>query len=327
MYTDEDLNIAIEQGIFTQDAVTEFRKSLDKSTHTHSVDEENFRLIGGFNDIFIVIACALFLFSSFAAMSIFSRALAMITFPLLAWGLAEYFVLKRKMALPAIVLLLTFVGGVFAAAIYLSDASFLIATAFAAFAAYLHYLRFHVPITIAAGTAAIAAFLISLLLSLFPSLREHIMSIVFISGVTLFVFAMYWDASDRTRETRHTDIAFWLHLLSAPLIVHPVFMSLGIFEGVDSMSNMLIVVLLYILMSIISISVDRRAFMVSALIYVLYAISSLLKSYGLIGNSFALTGIVIGASILILSAYWHPIRKILVRRLPVKIQDILPEAS
>ena len=325
MYTDEDLNTAIEQGIFTQEAVNQFRTSLDKSNNTHSVDEENFRLIGGFNDIFIVIACALFLFSSFAAISVFSRALAVITFPLLAWGLAEYFVRKRKMALPAIALLLTFVGGVFAAAIYLSDASFLIATAVAAFAAYLHYHRFHVPITIAAGTAAIAAFLITLLLSLFPSLKEYIMSIIFISGVTLFVFAMYWDASDRTRETRHTDIAFWLHLLSAPLIVHPIFISLGIFEGIDSIFNMSVVVILYILMSALSIIIDRRAFMVSSLVYVLYAISSLFKAYGIAGNSFALTGVTIGASILLLSAFWHPARNILVKLLPAKIQNIVPD--
>lgn len=324
MYTDDDLNAAVKKGIFTQEAVTQFRNNLEQSSDTHSVDEENFRLIGGFNDIFIVIACALFLFSSVAAIRIFSDFMAALSFPVLAWGLAEFFVLKRKMALPAIALLLSFVGGVFAAAMYLTDASTLISSALAAIAAYLHYQRFRVPITIAAGTAAIAGFLISLLLSLFPELQNHIMTIVFISGILLFSFAMYWDASDRKRETRHTDIAFWLHLLSAPLIVHPVFISLGIFEGIDSTTNMIIVVILYILMSAISITIDRRAFMVSALIYVLYAISNLLESYGLIGNSFALTGIVIGASILVLSAFWHPIRKILVRRLPLKIQNIVP---
>jgi len=327
MYTDDDLNSAIEKGIFTSEAVSKFRSELALSRETSSVDEENFRLIGGFNDIFIVIACALFLFSSVATLYLISDFLAAVSFPLLSWGLAEFFVRVRKMALPAIALLLAFVGGVFAATMYLTDSSFLISFALAAIAAYVHYQRFHVPITIAAGTAATAGFLISALLSTFPGLKEGLMFIIFISGITLFVFAMYWDARDRKRETNNSDIAFWLHLLSAPLIVHPVFMSLGIFEGVDNTMNMIIVVVLYILMSAISISIDRRAFMVSSLIYVLYAISQLLKAYGFVGNGFAITGLFIGASILLLSAFWHPIRKILVRKLPAKIQKILPEIN
>jgi hypothetical protein len=34
------------------------------SKNTNQVDEENFKLIGSFNDIFVVIACLLLLFSS-----------------------------------------------------------------------------------------------------------------------------------------------------------------------------------------------------------------------------------------------------------------------
>lgn len=324
MYTDEDLNSAVKKGIFTQEAVAHFRQSIEKENNTHAIDEENFRLIGGFNDIFIVIACALLLFSSSVALRIISLPLAMMAFPAISWGLAEFFVRKRKMALPAIALLLAFVGGVFATTMYLTESSPLVSFALAAIAAYLHYQRFHVPITIAAGTAAVAGFIVSILLLNFPALSDWLMLIVFISGIILFIFAMYWDARDRKRVTNNSDVAFWLHLSSAPLIVHPVFMSLGIFEGVDNTSNMIVVVLLYIFMSAISISIDRRAFMVSSLIYVLYAISHLLKTYGGVGNSFAMTGIYIGASILLLSAFWHPIRKILVCRLPLKIQNILP---
>ncbi len=327
MYTDDDLNSAVEKGVFTPEAVAKFRNEIALSQKSTSIDEENFRLIGGFNDIFIVIACALLLFSSVAALSIISHFLAAISFPIIAWGLAEFFIRIRKMALPAIALLLAFVGGVFAAAMYLSESDSLISFALAAIAAYLHYRRFHVPITIAAGTAAIAGFFISALLSVFPTLKEWLMFIVFSAGVILFIFAMYWDVLDRKRETDRSDIAFWLHLLSAPLIVHPVFISLGIFEGVDNTMNMVIVVMLYILMSAISISIDRRAFMVSSLIYVLYAISHLLDAYGVVGNSFAITGMTIGASILLLSAFWHPIRKILVCKLPAKIQNILPTVN
>lgn len=325
MYTDDDLNSAIEKDIFTKDAVSKFKLHVESLKETPSVDEENFRLIGGFNDIFVVIACVLLLFSSFTVLRVMSFSLATIVFPLLAWGLAEFFVLRRKMALPAIILLLSFVGGVFSSSMYLTDSSTLISTALASIAAYFHYRRFQVPITIAAGTAAAAGFIVSGLISLFPTLKEWIMPMLFICGVGLFFFAMYWDALDRARESRSTDVAFWLHLLSAPLIVHPVFTSLGIFDGVDNAANMAIVIALYLLMTVISISIDRRAFMVSSLIYVLYAITNILKAYGVVGQSFAVTGVCIGAALLLLSAFWHPIRIQLVQRLPDTLQRYLPK--
>ena len=64
MYTDDDLNSAVEQDIFTSEAVSKFKHHVESLKETPSVDEENFRLIGGFNDIFVVIACVLLLFSS-----------------------------------------------------------------------------------------------------------------------------------------------------------------------------------------------------------------------------------------------------------------------
>jgi len=64
MYSDEDLNLAVKSGIFPQASVDDFRKSVSLLKNAPSADEENFRLIGGFNDIFVVIACALLLFSS-----------------------------------------------------------------------------------------------------------------------------------------------------------------------------------------------------------------------------------------------------------------------
>ena len=325
MYTDDDLNSAIKQEIFTKDAVSKFKLHVESQKETPSVDEENFRLIGGFNDIFVVIACILLLVSSAVVLRVISESLASIAFPLISWGLAEFFILKRKMALPAIVLLLFFVGGVYGSAMLLTGSSVLISTALAAIAAYLHYQRFQVPITIAAGTAAAAGFIVSLLISVFPVLKEWIMLLLFSCGVALFFFAMYWDALDRTRETRYSDVAFWLHLLSAPLIVHPVFTLLGIFEGADSAINMTIVILLYLLMTLISISIDRRAFMVSSLIYVLYAITNILEAYGVVGQSFAITGVCIGGALLLLSAFWQPIRNNVVQLLPLTLQRYLPK--
>jgi hypothetical protein len=49
--------------------------------------------------------------------------------------------------------------------------------------------------------------------------------------LVVFGIALRWDASDRERRTRRADVAFWLHLLAAPLLVHPVFTTLGTWGG------------------------------------------------------------------------------------------------
>ena len=63
MYTNEDLNHAINEGIFTKEDVDKFRISVSKSHHSPSVDEENFKLLSGFNDIFVVVTSLLLLLS------------------------------------------------------------------------------------------------------------------------------------------------------------------------------------------------------------------------------------------------------------------------
>ncbi|MEL0614187.1 hypothetical protein [Marinomonas arenicola] len=335
MYTDEDLNYAVEKGVFTDTAVTEFRSLLAEEKQTVAVDEENFRLVGGFNDIFVVIACSLLLFSSVWVVRPSSNTLAMLVFAALSWGLAEFFVRKRKMALPAIVLLLSFMGGVFWCVFSISSsipsfsvqAASLFAAAVTTVSAYLHWRRFRVPITVAVGTGALFVSVLSLVLVMFPAAKSGLMMVLFLCGVAAFLLAMYWDASDTQRITRRSDVAFWLHLLSAPLIIHPIFSNLGILNGNESLLSMLVVVFLYLLMTSISIAVDRRAFMVSSLIYVLYAVSAIIESYGGIGYSFALTGVLIGGGLLLLSAKWHFMRAQLLRVLPSAIQRHLPNVK
>ena len=164
MYSEEDINSAVEAGALSQESATAFRNHVAAQRSTPSVDDEHFRLITGFNDIFVVIACALLLIS---VTWIVGAALEAAT----AWLLAEYFTRKRRMALPSIVLLLAFVGGVLAATMKWSgfesyingnEVNLAIASGAAAFAAWLHWLRFKVPITVAAGTAALVALVVSM---------------------------------------------------------------------------------------------------------------------------------------------------------------------
>jgi hypothetical protein len=333
MYTDEDLSSAVDKGIFTPDSVGQFRDHIAAHKHTSLVDEENFRLITGFNDVFVVIASALLMFSLAWLGARVSPLLGDLLLGASAWGLAEFFVLKRRMALPAIVLLLLFLGAVFAAPLLFnqpaepSGTAFIISGIVTALAARIHWMRFRVPITIAAATAGVIACVLGLMHSVYPLSETWLLSMAFIAGLGTFALAMYWDAADRTRQTRYSDVAFWLHLLSAPLIVHPIFASLGILQGLESMASAVFVLLLYVTLAILSIAVDRRAIMVSSLIYVLYAFSSLLENYGVLSYSFAITGICIGSSLLLLSAFWHYSREQVLQWLPQTMQMYLPSSK
>jgi MFS family permease len=326
MYSDEDLISAVQAGVLTEQNASAFRSHVAQLRKSPAVDEEHFRLVTGFNDIFVVIACVLLLAAVAWIGTEALRWLGAALQALVAWLLAEFFTRKRRMALPSIVLLLAFVSGVLAASYVLLPQTGLgvsIASVVAAAAAWLHWLRFKVPITVAAGTGALVGASIALLVTALPRAMDWTSAIAFAAGVAVFVIAMRWDASDRLRQTRRSDAAFWLHLLAAPLLVHPVFKSLGVFDGETTAWQATAVVALYVVIGLVSLSIDRRALMVSALAYVLYAFTTLLKSYGVVSLSFAITALAIGSALLLLSAFWHPIRAVVLRIYPHAVVEKL----
>ena len=323
MYSDEDIDSAVAAGAISYAAATAFREYVSGLRRTAAVDEEHFRLVSSFNDIFVVIASSLLLASVAWIGSAAAPWIGALVTCGIAWALAEFFVRKRHMALPAIVLLVAFVGGSFLACLwYLGEDRFgiSIASTIGALAAWVHWRRFHVPITVAAGTAAVVGALIASVISIVPAAKTWFSPMLFLAGVATFIWALSWDASDAKRLTRRSDVAFWLHLLAAPLLVHPVFKSLGMFSGDTNVIQTLSIATLYIGIALLSLVIDRRALMVSALGYVLYAFTALLKQAGFVSLSFAITALTIGSALLVLSAFWHKSRGFAVRRLPTAIQ-------
>jgi len=330
MYTDEDLYQAVKSGIFEESAVEEFRELISNQANTKSVDEENFRLISGFNDIFVSVSAFILMISAGWISSQATPVLGFLVVALLSWVLSVFFVQKRRLALPAILLLISFVVSavtcltiLFSALKFEKDIAVLVASGIGALAAWVHWRKFHVPITVAAGIASLIACLLALV-SQVDSLREIINLFICGSGFLTFALAMRWDSKDILRKTRNSDVAFWLHLLSAPLIVHPIFSSLGILKGESSFTSIAVVIFMYVILAAISIVVDRRALMVSSLIYVLYAFRELFNSYGMVSSSLAFSGVFIGSILLLLSAFWHRSRGILLRNIPENYVKYVP---
>ena len=332
MYSNNDLNEAIKENIFTQESVDNFRNYVSTKHNSPLVDEENFKLLSGFNDIFVVIATWLLLGSVYWITAQIDMLLAMLTLTVLSWGLAEFFVRQRKMPLPSIVLMGTFISSIFFGLFtifehnnLLYENNLMISAGVTGIATYLHWRRFSVPITVAFGMSVFIVFTISLLISIYPPFKDHWAFLTLFFGLMTFYVAMYWDSRDTKRVTKNSDVAFWLHLLSAPLIVHSVFTLLGIFDSTENgLDTLIAIVVLYIFLSSISLIVDRRAFMVSSLAYVIYALNSLFNNYGIDNNSFAITGVLIGFSLLLLSAYWKNVRGMLLNILPDVISRRVP---
>jgi uncharacterized membrane protein YfcA len=351
MYSEDDLEAAIAAGVVDRQSVERMRDFLARSNRTSAVDEEHFRLVTGFNDIFVSIACMLLL----VALGWIGQAIPIgladgprpmggLLVAVASWGLAEMFTARRRMALPSILLLAGFVGGLFvmtgstlAAMLDNSDAERLdrvIGTLViagsalvAGVGAWAHWRRFHVPVTVAAGAAAGVALAIALLVSALPGLQDHLALPAFVGGLCIFGLAMRWDMSDPKRETRRADVAFWLHLLAAPLIVHPVFAMMGLLQGGVGLGGASVVVALYIVMGLVAVAIDRRALMVSALAYVLYALSELFREFGALSLNIALTALVLGSALLMLSAYWTSVRAAVLSVLPEGLRAHLPQAG
>ncbi|TDR73520.1 hypothetical protein [Paludibacterium purpuratum] len=337
MYSQEEIDSAIEAGVLNQETAQALREHVE-GLRKLSNEDEPFRLIVGFNDVFVVIACLLLLGAVCVLGASLSPWVGAVATAGASWGLGECFVRRRRMALPAVVLSLAFLGavaflggallGAFAVvAFHAGKEGQTAATSLgmaigAVLAAWWHWRRFRTPITVAAGTGAVLGVILFLLI---PLIKDYWPVFLFVAGCGTFALAMAWDARDMARTGYQSDVAFWLHLLAAPLLVHPVFNLVGLMTATEiHVGQALAVLVLYLLIALCSLAIDRRALMVSALGYVLYTLSAWINQSRFISDSFALTALVMSTALLTLSMFWHPCRVAVMRLLPRWLARRLP---
>lgn len=345
MYSESDIQDAVAAGVLSADAARALRDHVALTRASPMVDEEHFRLLSGFNDIFVAIAGIILLVAvgwlgnsiRLGAAEHHPSIMSGLLVAVASWGLAEYFTRQRRMALPSILLLCGFVGGVAFALGTLAAQSFPDAgdraaslilsgvAACSAIAAWVHWRRFMVPITVAAGAAAAAGVIAGLVLAAVPGNLTLSYLMLLAGGIAIFLLAMRWDMTDRARTTRRADVAFWLHLTAAPMIAHSLFQLLGVFHGNDiGVAKALMVIALYVAFGLVALAIDRRALLVSSLAYVLFALYALFRQAGAVELSAAFTALVIGSSLLLLSALWHHARALVMGGLPSSLIDRLP---
>lgn len=348
MYTDEELDAAAAAGVLSDQNVAGFRNFVSaRRGQVDATEHERFRLLTGFNDVFVSVCCGLILAAAAYLGGQLHPAVGGLAVAAASWGLAEYFTRRLRLSLSSIVLLIGFAGGTLLAGLTTLvdllgldgaqirdpvDAAGAVAgaTLLAGIGAYAHWRRFMVPITVAAGSAIALVAAFALLLLAVPSLRDSIRVLVLIGGLVMFAIAMRWDSQDRERCTRRADVAFWLHLSASPMIIHPVFSWVGANGAVQMVSPGLALatcIATYLVIALVSLAIDRRAMLVSALVYVLYAMGQLFSMAGTAREmNMALAALVIGSGLLLLSTRWEAARRLLVPHLPGGMREMLPVA-
>jgi hypothetical protein len=192
-------------------------------------EAEHFRLLSGFNDVFVVVALCVLLgaLAALATQLANSGVAGFGLTALAAFGLSVYFAHLRRMALPSLALAVWLAASSCAAvaALLLGDDKgglhgALIQTGWPALAlmaaAALHGAVFRVPVN-----AALLALGLLLLVRMASGPFQVWQPLVL--GLVLLAAAVALDAGDRLRRGLRSDAAFWLHLVAAPVLVAGLF--------------------------------------------------------------------------------------------------------
>jgi hypothetical protein len=156
-------------------------------------------------------------------------------------------------------------------------------------------------------------------MTLGPRIFAWTTEMAFAVGLGTFVLAMKLDTSDPLRQTRRSDAAFWLHLTAAPLLVHPLVSVVAGPVWRMSTGTALMILVLFLVIALVAIIIDRRAILVSSLVYTGTALGFLVSRSN-IGDSttmLALSILLLALVVLSLSAWWRAIRMRLLPLLPL----------
>jgi len=189
--------------------------------------------------------------------------------------------------------------------------------------------RFVSPYLVAAQAVPILALAPLLALWFGPGLLAKVV----ICGLIVFATGVAFDIYDRDRRKIWSDCAFWLHVVSAPMLVHPLFiMATGqnvVFGHIAPDANATIMLTILILGFLyVALAIDRRSLLVPTLAYfgslgIYYLVNSASDSTGV--PPFALILVVVGALIILFGAGWQRIRRIVVKpTLPAAVIRRLP---
>lgn len=336
MISREQLSSAVQAGILSADQAERLARHLTENgaaAAAPDIDppaEERVRFIGGFNDLFVAIGVGLVYFALFSFGTFDTHpVLTLLASAAVAWALSEVFVRQMRTTLPGRLLAGVFVVSLAMASLVflgVGEKQFEKPSAFGSFALFLagastigaaltYFHRFRVPFVIAVGALGAMQIVLGLILLAAPRLvDDHVVIVAGVFGLAVFTFAMWFDIQDPARLTWRNDAAFWLHILAAPLIVHPAVFKLAGGPALLSGGSPVVILVLFAFFTLVAIVVDRRALIVSALVYAGGALAYFTSGAG---GGIAVTLLILGLAVLALSAGWRTLRRAAMPLLPL----------
>lgn len=315
-------------------------------------DTEAPRFVRGFHDVLITIGVVVLLIGLWGLANRYAPLLAIVV-------LAEILVRRQRLALPAVVLtvalvvwvfytIVSYVGSTPALSNNFTIGAMVLVAPFPLSLA-LFYWRYRVPLSLALFLFSLFGLFLAAVFYAVGTVTGssnvpadypiQTMMILLVTALGSFALAMSYDLSDPARVTRRSDVAFWLHLATAPALLYSTillalrlelaasgatFTNLtdALFGGYLQAVTVLVAVLVMMLIGLI---IDRRAFVTAGLVSLGLATAAILRhnNAGLDKVGF-LVLMIVGLVVLVIGIGWTDLRRIVVRRLPAGVQARLP---
>ena len=379
MLSPRQIETAVSQNIISasqRDALLALAARGEISAEGGNTPDEQLRLIGGGNDIFVTIGILLLLAGgSFALQPMLAGQTGLLAGIAAAviLAIAEIVTRQRRMRLSSTLLALLFMACaatfVWLGASTQVDLSMLqdnplvvfslrgsagwislgATLAFVTVAAG-YFWRFRVPVLAAVIALALTAYaFVQTGLFLYdgviagqvqvpttdqlPDVLRQALYMPLVCGLIVFGIAVALDLHDRERRTVWSDCAFWLHVVSAPMLVHPLFlMATGqsiagaqIASGSDAVIGLVVLIAVF---TYVALAIDRRSLLVPTLGYfgtlgVQNLVSDAATNAGI--PPVALVLVSVGALVIMFGAGWQRIRHVVVgSSLPQSLLRRLP---
>ena len=333
-----DLEQAVADGLITT-AQRDGILALSTSRSSSLLDEsEPLEIFHGFAEIFVTIGLIILLAGVGAGLAeLTNETIAMFGITISALGLGHYYILRRHMLLPAIVL--TFVVAaaftMWAAIVAdsLFDANYAVSLAvsgaltFGAMAVYHRYYKVAFAIFAMGLAGAGVVFGLTLLAlgieldgdvgrwlfgnRLTADLRTIMTVAGLVFGLLALAAALAFDVKDPNRTGRASKCGFWLHLLAGPALINAVALQL---DAIDGGVGYALTFILLLVAALLALVIDRRSFLTAGILYLAALIGW--ATTGLGDYEFVVEILVLGLIITALGTWWHRLRAGLFRLLP-----------
>ncbi len=327
-----DLDRAVEAGVIdreTADSLVAFASA----GATPPAGGERFRIISTFADVFLAVGLTMLTGGLVARANWWSPypLIEALVFAAVTWGLAEYVVRRKRMVLPGMVLAVAFAVLLGSAASKAGlfnwlqvgwmggtreSAQAALAGGLAAIGGGLFFLRFRFPFSLFVVVGGLAVMALSGVAAarIFPG-ADITRWVALGCGMLAFIAAIACDTRDPRRERLVADCGFWLHVAAAPLIAHAIFAEHMGFYSLQPAAWLTSAGLL--LLTLVSLVIDRRALIVSALTYAGGLILYAMRDQTNVEHAMIVALAVLGTVVVLLGFAWVSLRRLLLRILPL----------